>query len=227
MARIHDNLQFALDNYGPVEKIRNADAAETSRLREFIPAPIPEFINEVGYCSFHGGLFKMCNPDTMRSVLALVFGADSQFDHRHCHVIGFTAFGQLHVWSNTYRSFFVDLYESFVFCRALTLPKWAPTATLEQSISNMIPDSDDADFLDFQGIPMFSRCVEKLGPLDADECYGFVPALAVVGIDSPLRRIENVRRVKLMEHFAIIAQMQTFHLMKLVPEGVERVRPIG
>ena len=74
---------------------------------------------------------------------------------------------------------------------------------------------------------MYERCQAMHGHLEAGECYGFFPALAVVGIGSPFRRVENIQRVKAMEHFAILAQMGDFHLMKTVPGGVAPVRRIG
>lgn len=227
MAELHESLQYALDHRGPVATVRTASKEEITRLREVLPEPLADFVEIKGYCSFHDGLFTMCNPDEMRSILVLIFGADKQFNHKDCQVVGYNAFGNLWVWSDTLRDFDIQIPDGMIYSRALTRSDWAPKISPERSAARIIPDRIDADFVDYLSDPMFDRCVEMHGPLEPGECYGFFPALALAGVASPLRRVENIRRVKAMEHFAILAQMQTFHLMKLVPDGVAPVRQIG
>lgn len=227
MTNIHDSFQYALDHYGPVQTIRRADEAEIDRMRAILPSTLVDFIEAEGFCSFHDGLFRLCNPDEMRSISALVFKADKEFHHRECHIVGYTAFGDLMVWSDKLWKFHIDLPESSVYSIALTMEGWAPRVTAEHMAAGIVPDKESADFVDFSGEPMFDRCMAMHGPLAGDECYGFFPALAISGASSPLRRVENIKRVKAKEHFAILAQMDTFDLMKLVPDGVAPVRQIG
>lgn len=44
---------------------------------------------------------------------------------------------------------------------------------------------------------------QKLGPVQMDECYGYVPILAAGGAE----KVENLQKVKLKEHISIILQM--------------------
>lgn len=44
---------------------------------------------------------------------------------------------------------------------------------------------------------------EKLGEIAYDECYGYVPILAIGGSE----KIENLQKVKIKEHISIIAQL--------------------
>lgn len=74
---------------------------------------------------------------------------------------------------------------------------------------------------------MLRRCIAAHGRLALGECYGFFPALDLAGLESPFRRVENIRKVRALEHFAILAQMQPFFLRKMGPEGNVRVRQIG
>ena len=74
-----------------------------------LPQVVVDFIKEKGFCSFHNGLFTMCNPEEMRAVTALVFGADDDFHHRDCHVFGYTAFGVLYCWSDKLYNFRIEL----------------------------------------------------------------------------------------------------------------------
>nr|WP_313532986.1 T6SS immunity protein Tdi1 domain-containing protein [Sphingobacterium athyrii] len=43
---------------------------------------------------------------------------------------------------------------------------------------------------------------EKLGQVEADECYANVPLLGIRGAEN----VENLQRVKLREHISIVAQ---------------------
>ena len=227
MAEIHESLQFALDRRGPVARLREASNEEVQRLRDILPVPLADFVEIKGYCSFHDGLFTMCNPDELRPIAAQVFAVDPQFNHADCHVVGFSAFGELVCWSDRYRRFTISLPDSSIYSIALTREDFAPKISLERSAARIVPDRVDADFVDFAGEPMYERCQAMHGRLEPGECYGFFPALAAVGVGSPFRRVENIQRVKAMEHFAILAQMGDFHLMKTVPGGVAPVRRIG
>ncbi|WP_281991285.1 T6SS immunity protein Tdi1 domain-containing protein [Aquimarina aggregata] len=62
----------------------------------------------------------------------------------------------------------------------------------------------DKGFLEKRlGIDSFYEAKEKLGSLSYDECYGYVPILAAGGAE----KVENMQKVKLKEHIAIISQL--------------------
>jgi hypothetical protein len=50
---------------------------------------------------------------------------------------------------------------------------------------------------------LYASARERLGPPQQDECYAFEPALALGGPGT----VETIRRVKLREHLAILAQI--------------------
>lgn len=43
----------------------------------------------------------------------------------------------------------------------------------------------------------------KLGPLEVDEMYGFVPTLTIGGAP----KLENLQKVKIMEHLTFLADL--------------------
>jgi len=228
MPAIHENFQYALDEYGPVRQIRRASNAELAELHRMLPQVVVDFIKEKGFCSFHNGLFTMCNPEEMRAVTALVFGADDDFHHRDCHVFGYTAFGVLYCWSDKLYNFRIELPLNVIYCRALTTSEnWPPQASAEHIASGMIPDEEEADFLDVAGTPMFAACQHAYGANETSECYGFFPALAIAGAFGPAQSVEHTKRVKALEHFTFLAQLQRFYLTKPVSGGLQAVRPIG
>ena len=77
----------------------------------------------------------------------------------------------------------------------------------------------------------FAAAAAKHGKLEPGEAYGFFPALQLGGA----YRIENLRRVRAAEHFAILAQLEPFKLTRLTPPDppahpygrLEPVRLIG
>ncbi|KXO72950.1 GAD-like domain-containing protein [Brucella anthropi] len=228
MPVIHENFQYALDEYGPVKQIRRASNKELSQLREVLPHTLVDFIEEKGFCSFHNGLFTMCNPEEMRVVIAQVFGGDNDFHHGNCHVFGYTAFGVLYCWSDKLYNFRIELPLNVIYCRALTAPEnWPPRASAEHIASGMIPDQEEADFLDVDGNPMFAACQRVYGANDASECYGFFPALAIAGAFGPAQDVGHIKRVKALEHFTFLAQLRQFYLMKSFSGGLQTVRSIG
>ncbi|MCH2077076.1 MAG: DUF1851 domain-containing protein [Rhodobacteraceae bacterium] len=88
-------------------------------------------------------------------------------------------------------------------------------------------DEEDWDYFDFMGDEMLKRCIKAHGALELGQCYGFVPALALAGPESPMRNVDNIQRVSALEHFALLAQLQPFRLIQLTANGIETVREIG
>ncbi|MBD8563593.1 DUF1851 domain-containing protein [Oxalobacteraceae sp. CFBP 8763] len=50
-----------------------------------------------------------------------------------------------------------------------------------------------------------------MGPLNSDEIYAFEPALSIGG----LPKIENLVKVKMIEHLAMLAQMAKVDLVRM------------
>lgn len=227
MSGLHKDLLYSIKQLDPIVQLRGATETEAWKARDTLPGPLADMIEQMGFCSLANGLFYTCQPDDMRSILALVFGTDPDFSYKDCHVIGHSAFGDLYLWSDKYQSFNINLAEALIFCATLTNPDWKHTATPEHMAANMLPMIEEIDFVDQYGEPLYRRCQERYGRLEPGECYGFFPALAISGIFGPHRMIENIRRVKAMEHFAILAQLDAFQLARVGVEGAEPVRPIG
>jgi len=227
MIELHENFQYCLDEYNPSGKAEKLTAEQITRLEMLLPQPIMDFLKVHGFESFHNGLFQMCDPQIMRPLLAMIFKGDKDFHHRDCLVIGYTAFGQLICWSNILDDFYIFLPENTVYSRRLARPDAVVKASKDHIASGIIPDAEDVDFLDIMGNPMYEACQKAHGKLESGECYGFFPALAISGVFGPFRRVENIKRVKALEHFSILAQMDTFYLVHLASEGYVPVRPIG
>ena len=56
---------------------------------------------------------------------------------------------------------------------------------------------------EFFTIEQYDEAVEKYGELEYDECFGYVPLLALGGNES----VNNLKKVKMKEHIALIYNM--------------------
>ena len=63
---------------------------------------------------------------------------------------------------------------------------------------------DDEDFKDdYFDIPLYKKAVAKHGELAYDECFGFVPLLALGGS----KDVEHMDKVKVLEHICLMYQL--------------------
>jgi hypothetical protein len=56
-----------------------------------------------------------------------------------------------------------------------------------------------------------SKALKKLGPLNFDEIYAFEPALSI----GELPKIENLVKVKMIEHLGMLAQLAEVDLVSM------------
>ena len=75
---------------------------------------------------------------------------------------------------------------------------------LAKSFKRFIQNLDDEYFLEkyFQ-ISQYIEAANKLGKLEQDECFGYVPLLGLGGSE----KVDNLNKVKIREHIELISQM--------------------
>ena len=73
------------------------------------------------------------------------------------------------------------------------------------------------DQKDINEKPLFERALKNLGPLEADEMYAFVPALALGGVN----KLENLQKVKnlVLEACSYLLTQTFMQLSKAEPTG--------
>lgn len=228
MLKLDENFQYLLNKFGPPKDLTPLSTDQRQAMSGYLPPSYMAYLEKFGLGSLHNGLFWLCDPEQFRPLLALIFGADKELHHKTVHVTGYSAFGELTCWSDSYYDFSIDLVLGQIFCPALLPDFETPVASKNHIASSLLAKPDYIDYLDINGEPMFDRCTEMHGPLEPGECYGFFPALALAGgFYSPSRRVENIKRVKALEHFTILTQLQSFKLVQLAPEGYAPYRDVG
>ncbi|MBY6047002.1 GAD-like domain-containing protein [Vannielia litorea] len=237
---LHSHYAEMIEEIGPPRGGKAPSAEAMDYLRAHLPAAYVGFIEEFGFGHYFDRGYQFCDPLAFRPVVALIFKADSDFSHADCHVVAYNAWGTLKMWSERHGEVTVDLLRYTVkaprllpnVMNAPILPAgMAGTATEPDANSlsaALLPWDDNArELWDFADEPMFREAVRRLGPLQAGECFGFVPSLAVAGYDSRTRAVENVQKMDALVHFTMIAQLAPFALTHLVHGRETIAREIG
>ena len=95
-----------------------------------------------------------------------------------------------------------ELEKGIPFPRAIRrFLEWCGDA---KNFKRFIQNLGDDYFLEkyFQ-IPQYIEAVNKLGKLEQDECFGYVPLLGLGGSE----KVQNLKKVKIREHIELISQL--------------------
>ncbi len=191
------------------------------------PSSLRDFWEQCGVGFWLDGRFQFCQPDRYQPILDMILANDPDYPPAESTLLGFTAFGKLLIWHNKQYLLNVDLVNKIAYTNHLS-PKH-PILPPERSVASALSfvSEPSYDFLEHtdSAKPLFARALKKLGPLAYGECYGFFPAMGLGGLGV----LSELRRVRALEHFAIIAQLDPIELRfnDLVKKQVVRLRNLG
>lgn len=203
MNKFFDNF-YTFAGFGPAIKSELPSEAVLRSFEDKLPARLLEYWLEYGFCGWGEGIFWTVNPANYSEILDLWL-ADTPFVGKdNYYVIGRSAFGRLFVWGETSGQS-IKINPSYGMLlpadAAENLVKRGPEKTVDLFFATN--SKDDMEEEDMDGKPLFERAMAKLGPLDADEMYAFVPALVLGGAP----KLENLQKVKVLEHLAFLAEL--------------------
>lgn len=207
---------------GPITASRNVAPEELATWRGKLPDILLDIWNKFGLIQTYGGLIQWCLPEDMSRVVDLVLKGDREFDASRIYPYAYSAFGEIYCWSPEWRRVRINLVGGTVWVNQYFNPKDRYNANLNaiSAVEKATPEHHDA--WDEDEKPLFDRAVAALGVPDFGECFGFFPALSMGGA----ARLENLRRVKALEHFTFLAQTQEFMLTGLMVPPQDML-PIG
>jgi hypothetical protein len=178
---MHPFTRFS-EVYGPGHDCRDPDNSEGYRGN--LPDSLLEFWTEEKLCGYRDGMFWFVDPAEYVEVLD------------EWKVTGYTVFGR-----NGFADLFLHSGEGASLLNVHLGTVNHMRANFDAFINQSLTRESFMDDLLFRKI--HTKAVAKLGRPAADECYAFVPALALGGPGT----VETVQRVKLREHLSILAQM--------------------
>jgi hypothetical protein len=170
----------------PASHCRAVGADEIASYQNRLPQAILDLWQDAGQCAYSDGLMWFVNPDDYAGIM------DAWLEEPdHSLVFARSSFGELFTWNGE------AIYQLFIHVGSYGRLMKDITVYMESVMINnrILEDSHD--------LKLHKKALKKLGPLAYDECYTFVPALALGGEES----ITNVAKVKHLEHLLFLAQV--------------------
>lgn len=151
-----------------------------------VPEELIDIWKQFGLGSFMDGYLKVINPDDFVEILkASYFRADISIP------VLATAFGDIITWE---KNEFVGMVQY----------RYGKNEIMISDFDLFLFLLKDEGFIkEYFQIEMYKKAVCELGELAYDECYGYVPLLALGGTES----VSNLKKVKLREHIALITEL--------------------
>lgn len=210
MDRFMENL-LGFKEFGPPFARRDVPTEKITKFRGKLPDKLLEYWQEYGWCGYAKGLFWTVDPDEWEDELDAWVG-ETEFAERDAYyVIARTAFGELILWGEkTGQSLKVVTAWGMIFPSfdEKEFQEDGPDLTLQLFFSASSRNSYDTE--DKDGQPLFERALEKLGPLDHDTMYGYVPALALGGEPT----LDRLQKLDAHVHLDILSQVTEVQIMR-------------
>jgi hypothetical protein len=172
--------------HGRPTKCQKVNEKDIKNYTNKLPDDLLTFWTENGWCSYGNGLLWTLNPAEYTETLK-----DWIKNAEEVHAFMRTAFGSIIYWDGQL-AHFLDVVSGDVS----TL-----FDTMDFNIDGALRDDKYLDAVVRQ--KLFREALPRLGPLERDECYGFVPALPLGGSESS----ESLQKVKIREHLHLLAQL--------------------
>lgn len=198
---VDEDFAYFLERMGPAFDLRLVPASSIERYRGKLPDQLLAYWQEHGWSGYADGLFWTVDPQEYEPVLEAWLGETPFMERDALHIIARSAFGDIYVWGErTGYSLKLSAADAYV------LPISPRTGTPDQRVQRFFAFCERAEN-DFDGL--FAPALKKLGRLQHDEMYGFVPALALGG---PAELV-HLQKVKAVEHLVILAQLSDLRVM--------------
>lgn len=184
-----------IDNVGSPFHRQEVPPSSVERYRGKLPESLLEHWATHGWCGYGHGIFWTVDPHEYEGVVASWIDGTPLAEHDTYHVIARGAFGDLYLYGEK---------TGFSLSIASHLSHYCGNNRRFSNIDRHVQSfflQAKKESNDFEGL--FEAAKKKLGTLNHNEMYGFVPALAFGG-DVKLERIE---KVKTIEHLIMLSQL--------------------
>jgi hypothetical protein len=215
MAKI-DFFEWILDENGELENRVSVERDETERYVGKVPDGLIRFWRQNGRGSYYRGAYWFCDPAPFQPLIEQIFAGDPEYDPAMMTTVMYTASGELRIWHPEKKKIYVRFELQDVD---------NPPPSSWHSSKDGKPFSDDSIIGDlchnsegpFRGDEnedeFLNAAIARLGHLAPGEIYGFVPAIQLGGDYV----VENLQKVRVLEHLAFLAQLKPFVLTDLTP----------
>lgn len=167
-------------------KFRALTLEELAYTKEHFPEDLFLFLEEEGYCSYGDGFFHFVNPADYKEILSEWSKVPEGYD-----VFCRTGMGDLIIWGEG-RVHLLHVHSGYF-------------STISEDMFDFFKFSlGDVQYVENTLFKkQFDQVRGILGPLDQDECYCFVPALAIGGSEDS----KNLHKMKIKESLNLLSQL--------------------
>lgn len=202
-----EHFKYFLEKMGPAFDKREVPPSSIERYRGKLPDQLLAYWQEHGWSGYADGLFWTVNPEEYEPVLDAWIDETPLMEEDAYHLIARGAFGDLCFFGErTGKKLHV------VAVDATMMPPRAGAKDFNLGIRAFFGSQNRAAYdINRSGGPLFAPALKKLGRLQHDEMYGFVPALALGGPAT----LDHLQKVKAVEHLVLLAQLAPLRVLSL------------
>ena len=176
-------LNRILEDFNVISTVSNE---LINKYKTKLPEEVVMIWQEYGFGTFYNGYLKVINPDDF-----IVSLEKSYFQGYVSIPIFATAFGDLITWE---KNQFVGIVKY----------RYGDNDIISDGFEFFIDDVTDGELdEEYLSISQYNEAIKKYGSLEYDECFGYVPLLALGGKES----VDNLKKVKIREHIALVTEM--------------------
>lgn len=199
-----EDFEYFISKFGEASTPIDADKQIIEQYRGVLPDKLLEYWADDGWSGYASGIFWVVNPADYSDLLAMWLEDSSIVGLDSYHVIARSAFGKLYVWGqNTNQRFTLNCPMHAIIASEKELKTIETDSEIAIQSFFTASDVEDYDLEDMNDKPLFDQALKKLGPLAADEVYGFEPILAAGGT----LMVDNLAKLNLNIHLTILRQM--------------------
>lgn len=172
--------------HGPPSEVETVPPEKLEFYAKRLPADLLEEWRQSGWCAYGDGLLWTVDPAAYEEVLEAWLGPTTGH-----YAFLRTAFGDIYYWDGA-KAYHLDVQEGDIS----PVPR-----RMDMLFDGAFCDREYLD--DVLQCKLFKKAVAKLGRLKKDECYAFVPPIALGGSG----KVDTLKRYKLREQLALLAEL--------------------
>ncbi|MDH1125689.1 GAD-like domain-containing protein [Enterobacter sp. GD03975] len=199
-----DDFAGFIEIFGEATKSTIVSDSHVQKWREILPNQLLRYWKIEGWNTYRHGLLSIVNPDNYEDILDIWLENTFLEERDSYHVIARTGFGSLYACGEqSGRNLIIDCYNhSIYFSKNNAFVK--PQDKLDSEIRSFFGASniERFDLRNESGEYLFERAVNKLGPLNDDEIFGFEPALIFGGVED----IKHIVKVNAQVHLTLLRE---------------------
>jgi hypothetical protein len=193
-----ERFQYFLANMRPRSFRREVPLSGIEKYQEHLPDLLLTHWKDLGWSGYGDGIFWTVNPDEYHEVIQAWLEESGIENADTYHFIARGGFGNLYLWqSHTGNRLNVNvIYARYLLREQSITSREAEDQKVHAFFATVDRKNNDVDDL-------FEQARKKLGPLQPDEMYGFVPAIALGGPGT----LNTLQKVKSIEHLTLLSQL--------------------